>query len=867
MYFYAESTYLCHVQTGLALEDCILIQTELIQAVRDLEMKNRELARLLRLKILRNALKLLLIGFIIWKDTDNEILRVNKSKGVIERRIKGQCELAFQNVEKQVQEIEDSDTYLIYTDKDQCLADLKSLADDLVYLDDKGILEPKNALAMKERLKKHNEVIENYNNEFVERRKKEYSFLWSKGLLNLDEEQQEAIIIDDKHNLVVAAAGSGKTEVLITRIAYLVARRPDHVQPERILAIAYQRKAKEEIEQRLRDRFNIKQVNVRTFHKLGKDILEKTGQAIRHTDIVDNNKKHETIQRIFNQKIKGEPDFYKLFLDYVKTLHDKEVIEEDAKAKKQALTYARERAYFSINNTRVNSRAEKEIMDFFLMHRLNEEPIVVVYEPDVDGFRPDFHLPKYDIFIEHWALTKKGEVPQWFSQSTEDYKKSMDMKRKWFAKHNKMLVETFAHEYDEGDPDKFIELLKNRVVEKLSARNECTFHFTIKAYQEIIETAWQSYRTPIDDLVNFVTSAKTYGLSPMRIAEKLRDKKWTRKQVTFGNLALPVLIAYEEALLEHEKIDFEDMINKAIDELDIDHNSSADIYDHILIDEYQDISAQRYRLIKKLMERNPKCRLFCVGDDWQSIMGFSGSNLDFFVNFKDYFESPAITKISTNYRSIKSIVDAGTDLIKHNTSCQIQKPALSNRKIIKPIQILRSPHQRGFERNYHNQIAEDCLDRISNYIQNGYRPEDILVLSRCMRTRVGRGYKFISNVRTFIKKARDNGIKIAYENANIQSKVRLLTVHKSKGLEAKVVFVLNVIKDTYGFPCEIEDPSIYEPARENYPTQDQREEERRLFYVAMTRAMDDLYIYTWEPSRSEFLDEIEEYAEERRLRY
>jgi len=95
----------------------------------------------------------------------------------------------------------------------------------------------------------------------------------------------------------------------------------------------------------------------------------------------------------------------------------------------------------------------------------------------------------------------------------------------------------------------------------------------------------------------------------------------------------------------------------------------------------------------------------------------------------------------------------------------------------------------------------------------------------------------------------------------------LLTVHRSKGLEAKVVFILNVIKDTYGFPCEMEDPSIYEPARENYPPQDKKEEERRLFYVALTRAMEDLYIYTWEPSKSEFLEEIEEHVEEIRLSY
>jgi len=124
-------------------------------------------------------------------------------------------------------------------------------------------------------------------------------------------------------------------------------------------------------------------------------------------------------------------------------------------------------------------------------------------------------------------------------------------------------------------------------------------------------------------------------------------------------------------------------------------------------------------------------------------MGFSGSNFNFFVNFEHYFEDPAITKIATNYRSVKTIVDAGADLIKNNTSCQIQKPTMSNRKDVKPIKVLRSPHREEYERNYHRQTAEDCLARINNCIQKGYSPSDILILSRCMRTRIGRGYRFL----------------------------------------------------------------------------------------------------------------------------
>lgn len=767
---------------------------------------------------------------------------------------------------KQIEEIMDSGTYLIHEEKKRHIKAIKEFEEYLEQWNKSKILQQEFISEKSNELREYRRTLLDYNQEFVKQRKKDYSYLWKKGLLSLDDEQQTAIVTDDKHNLVVAAAGSGKTEVLITRIAYLIARKPDGIDPNRILAIAYQRKAREEIEQRLHDRYNIGSVNVKTFHKLGKDILEQVEREFRHTDIIDQNKKREIIRKIFKQKIENEPDYYKLFLDFVKTLHDKET-REDVETKDETLRYARERPYFSINRKRVNSRAEKEILDFFLTTQLNGKSIEVKYEPDLDGFRPDFYLPEYDLYIEHWALNEKGEVPEWFSQSTEEYKKAMEMKKKWFAEHDKLLVETFTYEYDESYPDKFIDLLKKRLIDKLRTRNDCDLELALKTYDEIVEIAWQSYRTPIEDIVNFITTAKTYGLKPEKIKNRLHELKWTRKQLAFGNLALPVYYVYEEVLQEHEKIDFEDMINRAIDELDDNPTLQADVYDHMLIDEYQDISKQRCKLIEKLLERNPKCKLFCVGDDWQSIMGFSGSNLNFFVNFKEYFENPAVTEISTNYRSVKTIVDAGADLIKNNTSCQIQKPTMSDRKDVNPIKVLRSPHKEKYEWNYHHQTAEDCIGRIIDYIEKGYSPREIMVLSRCMRTRFGRGYRFIANVRAFIEKAKENGIRLAYDNVGAQNKVRLLTAHKSKGLEAKVIFLLNVTKGPYGFPCEIEDPSIYESARENYPPQDQKEEERRLFYVAITRAMEDLYVYTWEPAMSEFLEEIAGYTAEERLSY
>ena len=449
----------------------------------------------------------------------------------------------------------------------------------------------------------------------------------------------------------------------------------------------------------------------------------------------------------------------------------------------------------------------------------------------------------------------------------------MERKKKWFAENNKLLVEMFSYEYDEDHPETFLQLLQNRVLEKLRSRYDSDFQFKPMSYRELLEAVCESNKDRIsenrvsDDIFNFIKNAKVYNLSPNRIAEKLRTGRWSRKQRTFGNLAAKIYEEYEKKLKELQKIDFEDMINDAITVLKNDRELYADVLDHILVDEYQDISQQRYRLTKNLLNHNPRCKVFCVGDDWQSIMGFAGSNLEFFVNFGKYFNHPAITKISTNYRSVKTIVDAGACLIDNNGDYQISKKTISNSAEGGPIRVLRSPHQLGYRKRYYQQIASDCISRIRHYLRRGYAPKDILVLSRFMHIHTHQNTRLHYIIDNLRKEAEQKGIKIAINNPKTSRKVRLLTVHKSKGLEARAVFLLNVIKDTYGFPCEIEDSAILEPARENYPQQDQKEEERRLFYVAMTRAKEDLHIYTWEPAKSEFLEEIEDYTDELRLDY
>jgi DNA helicase-4 len=303
------------------------------------------------------------------------------------------------------------------------------------------------------------------------------------------------------------------------------------------------------------------------------------------------------------------------------------------------------------------------------------------------------------------------------------------------------------------------------------------------------------------------------------------------------------------------------MINKAVQFLKENKHLYKNAYDHILVDEYQDISPQRYELIKELMIKNPCCKLFCVGDDWQSIMGFSGSNLNYFINFDTYFHlgDNARTDLIKNYRSIRTIVNAGASIIKNNKTGQIEKKTISNSENSKQL-MLYSIHENAFSNKYNEKIAEHCLKKIKEYHEKGYAYDEFLVLMRISsEKKIIWGYidKWAKELRIPILKEKH----ITKPNT-----VRFMSVHKSKGLQAKIVFILNLEKGDYGFPCELENPDIFELAIKNN-IEEKEQEERRLFYVAVTRAIEEVIMYTQKCSESEFITEIKDFTKREELGY
>ena len=351
--------------------------------------------------------------------------------------------------------------------------------------------------------------------------------------------------------------------------------------------------------------------------------------------------------------------------------------------------------------------------------------------------------------------------------------------------------------------------------------------YTVLRYYNIFElkiSVLKKYKElNIDSLkkliAKFIRLMKTngYGISEFT---KFYNKKFKTKKYYLLKIILIIYQLYQNELMYNQEIDFDDMIIKASNNKQIVHN-----YKHIIIDEYQDSSMIRFNLIKSILDKTG-ASLFVVGDDFQSIYKFAGCNLNVMLDFSKYFNDSKIYKINNTYRNSQELIDIAGSFVMKNPN-QIKKNLKSIKHIDNPIEIIK----------YHNYKKE------FKELLNKLRDKKILILGRNNNDI----YKLID--KDYIYK---DDI-LLYKPLNM--KVKYLTVHKSKGLEEEVVIIINLYDDALGFPSKLEDDkilSLVSPKTDKYPYS----EERRLFYVALTRTKTKVYLYTPHYQKSIFVDEI-----------
>jgi DNA helicase IV len=359
----------------------------------------------------------------------------------------------------------------------------------------------------------------------------------------LDYHQRLAVIRDEKHNLVVAAAGSGKTSVLTYRIAYLT-RKKKPVKPERILALAFNKDAAAEMKVRLTQNFAIESVMVKTFHAFAYEVIKEHIGAFPY-EIVDVDKE---VALLFEDYSEHNPTFQQLYLTYVESFLEPKLDAKSFETKQAFFNYIKSQKYMTLNGIEVKSKGEKEIANFLYKHNIAFE-----YEKKADwaiypnmkrGYRPDFYLPQYDVYIEHWGTDRNGNVPEWFAGGSYMYQRKIEWARNIFASHDKKLIETWNYEIEEGN---LIELLQDKLKQQ-----QPELLFTPLSYSVLLKKVYALHHDINREIqkliITTINQAICHFITPSDLHYRLETQDFAEKSIHFGTMAHMIYNAYIEAL-------------------------------------------------------------------------------------------------------------------------------------------------------------------------------------------------------------------------------------------------------------------------------------------------------------------------------
>ena len=639
----------------------------------------------------------------------------------------------------------------------------------------------------------------------------------------LTEEQVRAVITYDNRLQVIAAAGSGKTSLMIARAAYAVFR--GFVAPERILMLAFNKDAATELQRRVEQRFTAvgldpTGVHASTFHSFGLDVIGKaTGAKPRPASWLNNGQDIGEVGKIVDHLRDTDIDFryrwdlFRLIFANVPTSPDGGIQDNYDKS-------TRETGFATFDGKNVRSHGERIIADWLYLNGVEYEYerqySVRTATSEHSQYRPDFYYPSADLWHEHWALDRAGNPPKTFN----GYLESMTWKRNTHKINGTKLIESTWAEVVHGTGLSTLE-------QKLN--------------QHGIKTDWNPDRTKTGknvldhkDLCRLIRTFMTHIKSSKLTKEAIEARLSTSHQNLAGtrtnlflNLYWPIHNAWNQRLQAEEFVDFEDMLSVAADHLE---NGAYDApYDLILADEFQDASQARARIIRGLI-RKPEKYLIAVGDDWQSINRFAGADISVMTKFEDWFGRSSRLELATTFRCPQKICDAASSFVSKNPS-QIKKSVRSAQtKSDLPIRLLRCETQAQGLDLYLKVISKALTEGTLKPGPTGRVTVDVL----------GR-YTFDKEVMP----------KVLPENLDINFR----TVHKSKGLEADFIIIPNASSRKYGFPSTIVDDPVLAVAM---ATADDfaHAEERRLFYVALTRAKIQVTILTEAGWESPFVIEL-----------
>ena len=657
--------------------------------------------------------------------------------------------------------------------------------------------------------------------ELIERR----AFFDSIEQSPLSEEQARAVVSFDNRVQVLAAAGSGKTSVMVARAAYAVDR--GLVPPDRVLLLAFNRAAASELQERLESRFAAagipsEGVKASTFHAFGLEVIgSATGKKPRLARWLEQGDDLAMTVEIADHLRDSSEDF-RYNWDLYRLLFANAPTRLDDGSPDGYDSVSRTTGFRTFSGTLVKSYGERLIADFLFLNGIDfeyERPFTHdVADATHSQYHPDFYYPGIDVWHEHWALDRDGHPPKDFTGYTQE----MQWKRNLHSQFRTTLIETTWAQvmFEDG--------LK-RLESELTDRG--------------LEFDWNPDRPSADpwtkplkheDLARLVRTFMCHVKSNSWSAQDLERRLGGEmtgldgfRTRLFLSCYWPIHEEWQRRLKAEESVDFEDMLVNAADLLE--EGAVILPYELILVDEFQDSSQARARFVRGLL-KEPGRYLLAVGDDWQSINRFAGADVSVMNQFSKWFGRGPQLALTTTYRCSQEICDVARRFISKNP-VQFDKSMKSLATSPgRPVTVVSTDDE--------NRAVEQILDRLSAEAiassLNGERSDatTVNVLGR---------YRFQQEA---LPRRKWEGLDVTFR-----------TVHRSKGLEADFVIILGMSAGAFGFPSNITDDPVLElamPTPDTYP----HAEERRLLYVALTRARRGVFILASLAQPSPFVVEL-----------
>ena len=687
----------------------------------------------------------------------------------------------------------------------------------------------------------------------------------------LDDDQRKVVFTDEDYCLVIAGAGAGKTTTVAAKVKYLVEKRD--VKPEQILVVSFTNKAVNELKTRLQKELNIN-CPVATFHSTGNAILHIHNPE--KLNIVEENRLYYVVMDYFKEGVLSNESMVNNLIRFFASYFDAPYEGNDLNAFFNQIAKAnfstmrgdlenfseevmdhRTKKMITIQGEFLRSFQEVEIANYLYLNNIDYqyEPIYRYNIPNSrKPYTPDFIISQGDktAYIEHFGITEDGRNSRFSNSELEYYKQAIQDKIELHKQHGTTLLYTYS-EYK--DHKSLTEHLR-RILD------DAGFELKPRPQKEIVEKLISSeesryVRKLVDLICRFISNFKVNGYNEDEFNRMYHSTQNVRTRL-FLDICNDCYLHYQRFLKENDAVDFQDMINESARLLtEVKELGQKLDFKYIIVDEYQDISRQRFDLVRALADVTD-AKIIAVGDDWQSIYAFSGSDITLFTQFAEKMGYAKLLKIENTYRNSQEVIDiAGTFIQKNDT--QIKKTLRSPKHIKRPVIIYTySPLLKGDRTEWRSGVnyataaaVERALAQIVEFNKDEKRKsKKILLLGR---------FNFdgdqLEKSGLFEYERRGGKVRsVKYPELDIT----FMTAHSSKGLGYDEVIVVNGKNETYGFPSKIED----DPILSLVVKQDRSieyAEERRLFYVAMTRTKNRVYFVAPEKNPSEFLIELKNF--------